>query len=199
MTTITETNHLERIVLAFRGGEDGSFKGAHAERFNVVKRDGVEIVRQPGRATTITDLAATGFTWPEVVADLNTGLILAHEAQTAQIATLTAERDTALQERDAAQAALSTVQAELDALKTAPAPNVQVVSRLQARLALKGAGLLDAVEQAVAAASDDVKMVWADAQEFRRDSPTLLALAGALGLIDEQVDALFVAAAAIKA
>lgn len=93
---IEETNHIERVVLAFRGDVDGSYKGAHVERFSVIKRDGVEIARQPGKATTITDAAAAGFTMPAVAAAINLGAILTSEAQAAQIVALTAEKAEAL-------------------------------------------------------------------------------------------------------
>lgn len=203
--TITESNHLERVVLAFRGDTDGSFKGAHAERFSVVSRDGVALVRQPGKATTISELAATGFQWPDVVSGINTGMLLTHEAQLAQIAELTAERDAAIQERTEAQIALSAVQAQLDALKASLVPVIdgvpQVVSRFQARAALHGAGLLQGIEQLMSAPDIDplMRLAWSDAQNFERQSPTLLALASALKLTAEQVDALFVQAAQIKA
>ena len=66
-------------------------------------------------------------------------------------------------------------------------------SRMQARIALHQAGLLGAVEAAVAEADPVVQIAWADATEFRRDSPTIAALAAALDppLTDEQLDDLF--------
>lgn len=72
-------------------------------------------------------------------------------------------------------------------------------SRFQARAALHLAGLLDDTEAAVAAADPLVRIAWADAQEFRRDSPTIAALAGVLGLDDEDIDALFRTAMTITA
>lgn len=73
------------------------------------------------------------------------------------------------------------------------------VSRFQARAALYNAGLLSAVEDAIGGADELVKMAWADAQEFRRNSPTILAMAAMLELTAEQVDDLFIAAAQIIA
>ena len=43
------------------------------------------------------------------------------------------------------------------------------------------------------------KLAWQDAQEFRRTSPTVLAMAGALGMSDAQLDDLFTTAAGIDA
>ena len=77
----------------------------------------------------------------------------------------------------------------------------KVDRRFQARAALHNAGLFPAVEALMAHEDTPmiVKLAWTDAQEFRRTSPTVQALAGAMNLTDEQVDALFVAAAGIEA
>ena len=81
----------------------------------------------------------------------------------------------------------------------APPPAIVplVVTMRQARLALLGAGLLQTVNDAVAAAGDVARIEWEYAQEVRRDWPTLIALQGAVGLSDAQIDALFVAAASL--
>lgn len=76
-------------------------------------------------------------------------------------------------------------------------PVPQEVSRLQAKQALRAGGKLTDVETAIAGASDEVKIYWADASMFHRDHPTLLAMATALGMSSDEVDALFRAAAAI--
>lgn len=76
-----------------------------------------------------------------------------------------------------------------------------VVSRFQARAALHLAGLLDTVEAIMASPATPVmaKLAWADAQEFKRTSPSLLGIAGAIGLTDAQLDDLFTTAAGIEA
>jgi hypothetical protein len=76
-------------------------------------------------------------------------------------------------------------------------PPPDVVSRFQAKAALSAAGLLPAVEAALADADPIAQLAWAEAIEFRRNSPTILGLAAALGLTSAQVDDLFHAAAAI--
>lgn len=75
------------------------------------------------------------------------------------------------------------------------------VSRFQARAALHLAGLLDDVEALMAAPDTPAlaKLAWADAMEFERQSPTIAALAGAVGLTEQDIDALFITAAGIKA
>lgn len=71
-------------------------------------------------------------------------------------------------------------------------------SRFQAKAALHNAGLLTAADAAVAAADDLTKMAWADATEFRRNSPTIAAIGAALGLADAEIDDLFNAAIQIE-
>lgn len=80
-----------------------------------------------------------------------------------------------------------------------PAPVPQVVSRFQALAALHLAGLRPGVEAAIAQADPLAQLAWNEALEFRRTSPTLLALTSALGWTDEQLDDLFRTAATIEA
>lgn len=81
-----------------------------------------------------------------------------------------------------------------------PAPVPPVVSRFQARAALLSAGTLDAVQAAVDGSDDPlVTLAWTEAVEFRRDSPTIAALAAGIGLTEAQIDDLFRQAAAISA
>lgn len=77
----------------------------------------------------------------------------------------------------------------------------QVVSRFQARAALHLAGLLEQVEALMQDPETPAlaRLAWQDAQEFKRQSPTVLAMASALGLTDEQIDELFITAAGIEA
>ena len=83
----------------------------------------------------------------------------------------------------------------------APPPAVPlVVSRAQGEIALHRAGLLPQVEAYIASATDpEVRIWWQRAQEFRRDSATLLTVAAALGWTPAQLDALFVLASEIQA
>jgi hypothetical protein len=84
-----------------------------------------------------------------------------------------------------------------------PPPAVPVpdeVPQWQARRALLEAGLLDAVEAAVAASTDRrVKIDWEFAPNIVRDSQFVVTIGSALGLTSEQLDNLFRTAAAIKA
>lgn len=73
-----------------------------------------------------------------------------------------------------------------------PAP--KSVSIAQAKLALLAAGLLDKVDTAVANADRSVQIVWEYATRVERNSPLIDAMQGAVGLSDEQIDALFLEA-----
>lgn len=81
--------------------------------------------------------------------------------------------------------------------RDAPAPTrfvPQMISRLQAKLALNAAGLLDDVETFLATADRSLQIYWNDTSDIHRDHPLIAGSAEALGWSDEQVDALFIAA-----
>lgn len=78
-----------------------------------------------------------------------------------------------------------------------PAPVPAEVPQWQARRALLAAGLLTAVEAAVAAASQDIQITWEYAPNIVRNSPFVTSMAAALGLTDAQLNDLFRAAAEI--
>lgn len=67
----------------------------------------------------------------------------------------------------------------------------------QCRLLLHQQGMLPQVEAMVAASTDDVKITWEYALEFRRDDPILNTFAANLSppLTDEQIDQFFIEAA----
>lgn len=83
-------------------------------------------------------------------------------------------------------------------LTYASTPTVpQTVTLLQARLALRQAGLITAVNALVQAAAPNVQDMWEYSATIQRNNPQLLALAAQLTppLTSDQIDALFVAAA----
>lgn len=94
-------------------------------------------------------------------------------------------------------------QAEIDAEDAAAALAAEraslVVSRFQARAALLQNNLLDTAAGAIAQADAMSQLAWEDAQEFRRNSPLVASIGGALGLTDEQLDDLFRLAKTIEA
>jgi hypothetical protein len=78
--------------------------------------------------------------------------------------------------------------------------NRMIVSRFQAKEALRQAGLLQIVDQAINSSDNETaKLAWTEAVEFRRTSPTILAISSQLGLTEEQIDDLFRAAKTLEA
>lgn len=80
-------------------------------------------------------------------------------------------------------------------------PLSTVVTMRQARLALMNAGLLEAVEEAVAGLPGDAgkaaRIDWEYATELRRDHPLVASLAATLGLSDDALNDLFRAASEV--
>jgi hypothetical protein len=74
------------------------------------------------------------------------------------------------------------------------------VDPIQAREAIRRAGLLEAVESYINAPGTDplVKSAWEYALTFKRTSPTILAVAASMGWTDEQLDALFIEASGVE-
>ena len=84
---------------------------------------------------------------------------------------------------------------------TAPASQPPVPTSVPAwkgKAALREAGLLDAVEAAVAAAGGRVQDAWTGAPEWNRESEFLSDLAVKLGLTDMDIDRMFLVAAGIR-
>ncbi len=71
------------------------------------------------------------------------------------------------------------------------------VSPRRARLALRQAGLLDAVTAWIAQADEDTRIEWEFANEIRRDWPPIAQCGAALGLAETQLDGLFALAATL--
>ena len=82
-----------------------------------------------------------------------------------------------------------------------PEPIPQSISRFQALAVLYQVGLLASVEAYMADPSTDTiaRLAWQNAQEFERNSPTVIGIGAELGLTEEQLDNLFKIAAKIKA
>ena len=149
----------------------------------------------------------------------NQSLISERSSLQLQIAEITTERDNVLTEKDRLEtqlnsanevvAELQTKASELESatneLATAnervaaleiriaeltAEPEVPIVSRRQARLALVEMKLFETVEQAVYAGPLEVRIEY-EADSWRRDNPTLISMAMSLGLTEEQIDQFF--------
>jgi hypothetical protein len=91
------------------------------------------------------------------------------------------------------QADLDQWAGEYAAFKAVP----QSVTPLQARRALNLAGLRSTIEAWVEQQDQETQDAWRYANEIRRDNAVLAAAASVLEMTDAQIDALFVAAAAL--
>ena len=89
----------------------------------------------------------------------------------------------------------------LRSTESAPTLRITKVTMRQARLALLGAGKLPAVNAAIAAMQgaqgEAARIEWEYSQEVQRDRGLVTALGSQLGMTEQELDALFTAAAAI--
>lgn len=124
----------------------------------------------------------------------------ADAAQSAQLALADARAAHAAIEAELAEALelVAKRDAEIVALTPPPAPAFPPVSRMQAVLALHDAGLLERINEVIAAADARTRLAWETATDFHRSSPTIAALWQAIGGTPDQLDALFVAAQRIE-
>lgn len=180
---LTKTTRVERVLIVL--DMDGSLKGAHAESLTTIS-DGdivLAVTQEPAAPLTAQALA---------------GVLPDRAALLAQVQALTVERDAALasraqaeQERDQLAAQVAAVQgagASVDGVPVA-------VTRLQAKMALYSAGLLDDADAIIAQADGVTTLFWREAATFERSHPLIASLGAQLGLTSEDIDALFVAAA----
>ena len=92
------------------------------------------------------------------------------------------------------------LQAQIDA---AAAEAISTVSRVQAKLALHAAGISDETVEAAIDALDEPQrtqatLAWEQAPTFSRSSAFVAILGDGIGLDDQAIDALFIAAAEIE-
>lgn len=109
------------------------------------------------------------------------------ELQTS-VSTLTGERDTAVSELTTANERIAILESRIAELTAEP--EVAIVSRRQARLALLEMGLFEQVESAVYDGPKAVQIEY-EADAWRRDNATLVAMAKSLGMSEEQIDQFF--------
>jgi len=89
--------------------------------------------------------------------------------------------------------------AELEAERLESWRESAKVSAFQAKTALLQAGYWEDVETLLQGADPITRLAWDTAQHFRRRSPSVLEIAEALSLTEEQLDDLFKFAATINA
>ena len=159
---------MERILITFN--RDGTFRGA--------SNYGWDGMPAP------LDVAALAALFP----DLNAAAV-------ARVG----ELEAAANESAAKDAQIAQLEARIAEL-TAP-QNVVTIRAWQAKAVLALSGLLEAAEQVIAALDEPqrtvVQSAWANNADFSRQSPTILSLAAALQITEEQLDAMFEQGAAL--
>lgn len=194
--TIEKSTVFESFLI--RGDGKGGLQAAHVEYLELIK-DGDDVL-----SSKILPAQPLGITPKELAPVLGAALTAAletNEAQAAEIATLTAAKTEAEAARDQALANVAALTEQLAAMQPPTDANgvPQVVSMVQAQLALLGAGLLDKVEAAIASIPGDqgraAQIEWSKAANVHRDHALIAGMQDALKLSDAQIDALFIDAA----
>lgn len=195
--SITRTNYPERVLIVLN--PDGTLKGAHQEAIEAI-RDGDDVISVRQMPAAPLDAATLAAVLPDHAA-----LAAQVQALTDQIATLTTDRDAAVDARDAALARVTDLEAQIAAASAdaVDANGFPVLTAVQVRIALRQAGITAAmVDAVIAAIPDEVQRdvataYWEYATQLHRNHPLIAHVAAALGLTDDQVDAMWRAAAAI--
>jgi hypothetical protein len=204
--TITKQTALNEILV--RLNNDGSVGGAHVvEIEHLTDTSTGEILSsrllQP-RGVTVAEVGA-------VLGAANAGLLEQIDQLTADLAAAntaktdaTTAKTAAEQARDAAVSEKAALQEQLAALNAQLHPvdsqNFPVLSAVQVRLALLGAGItfdvVDGVIEAMPAGveRDTARTYWEYATQFHRSHPFIAVFTSALGMTSEQVDAMWMAA-----
>lgn len=105
------------------------------------------------------------------------------ELQTS-VSTLTGERDSAVSQLEVANERIATLETRIAELTAEP--EVPIVSRRQAQLALLEMGLLDTVEKAVNEGPRVLRIEY-EGPTWMANNPVLVAMAKELGMSDEQI------------
>lgn len=133
------------------------------------------------------------------------GAVAERDAAVSALATAQADLATATAERDAVKAEVERLTAELEALKNpTDSRGFPVLSAVQLRLGILGAGLTpDQIDAAIAAIPDvtqrvTVQTYWQYATQFERSHPLVGGMVSLLGLTADAADAIWRAAGAIR-
>jgi hypothetical protein len=105
-----------------------------------------------------------------------------------ELAAMTAQRDALQTQLDSANERIATLENQIAELTAEP--EVPIVSRRQARLALLQMGLFQQVEASVYAGPKGVQIEY-EADTWKRNNPTLVAMAEQLGMDAEKIDQFF--------
>ncbi len=171
---------------------------------NIVTREPLPLFLRGLRPESLLDLSwtdpALGVSdaawWPEENGD---GELPADHKWGDEILTLDVERKVVIVTHEVVPLTAEEIAERDEANRKALVP--ASVGPYQARAALLAAGLLDAVEALIADPETDraIRIAWEYAAEFQRDSQMITTMASVLGLTEQQVDDLFIAAAQVRA
>lgn len=139
------------------------------------------------RDTALSEKASLQTSLDSANASLESANATIAELQTS-VSTLTTERDSAVSELAITNERITTLETRIAELTAEP--EVPIVSRRQARLALLQMELLGTIEATVSQSPKAVQIEY-EGDIWRRDNPTLIAMAQALGMGDEQIDQFF--------
>lgn len=183
----------------------GAFKGAHIQFYDAVLRDGVLLTGSPSKAFGVGDGMA--FPLADIMGAVTADALAMVDAQAVQITALTADKTAADAARDAAVAQAADLQAQIAALQPPVDVNgvPQSVPRRQAKTVMEltphatHGDLWQAALAAANAIEDRAARIVTvnyliESLYFEHPKVSQLAM-GLLGMTQDQVDALFVAAA----
>ena len=188
--------------LLFRwDGRTGLFQGGQCTRFYAFEDELGNETAYEGKPIPVGEAVAGSFPLADVIGEANVNLLVAVESKDAEIKSL---KDAAKPLQDALDDANKKIAVLTEQLAAFQPPSdkngvPQIVTMMQAQLALLSAGLLDRVDEAIASIPGDqgraAQIEWSKATNVHRDHALINAMQDALGLTSEQIDALFIAAA----
>ena len=209
--TITKSKTPHEFLI--RWNEAGTLQGAHIAWREAIKENGAEISSKFLPPDPVSLAGESGFPLADVLTLVNVQALADGEAKAKEIADLKVAMEKAAADAKAAadqmeaahRQALEAYEITLAKLREqipAPAPDgvPQSITPAQGETQLLREGLLDAVRSILAHEStpEEMKIAFARASTWERQSPSVLAMMAALKKTDDDADAFFAAAAQIK-
>ncbi len=176
---------------------DGKFAGASVCFIETIK-DGDQVLKVS--ETQPEPVGDDGFPLADLLDQTALSAIEAANAAIAEASQLRSENESLAESLVAQTSEINSLKQQLAQYQATTDENgvPLSVTRLQAKAALLGAGLLAQIEAFVASADDMTQLAWREASTFDRRSLLVIGLANEFGLSDEQLDALFIAASQVR-
>ena len=209
--TITKSKTPNEFLV--RWSDAGVIQGAHIVFREAITEDGAELSSKMLPAQPVSLAGEAGFPLADVLDILQSDALGTIDAKDAEIAKLKADHEKAIADAKAEaektagehQQALQAYEITVAKLREQippPAPEgvPQSITPAQGETQLLREGLLDAVRGILAHEStpEEMKIAFARASTWERQSPSVLAMMAALKKTDADADAFFTAAAQIK-